>query len=334
MVDSSTRTQQLAAEALGTLVLVLLGCGFLALSGDSRDGSSATPLAFGFALVAVTFAFGRISGGHFNPAVSVAAGLSGRLAWRDVAAYAGAQVVGGVVGGLLVFAMLHGFDTFDAEGSMGQSFFGDQGFGFAVWAALLVEVVLTALFVLVHLSATDARNEQRAFAPIAIGLAFAACYFFTLPLTGGGMNPARSIGVGLFAGTDAIIQLWLFVVAPLVGAALGGLAHPALFGRDGEPVPGSGLSFDRPARPATAATAGATAGAAAPQEEQAERAWTIEEAAAQGWHWDAQAQQWRHESEGWQPEQAAQQPQQWAPDQPWSDGGAGERTQIRPSGDH
>lgn len=328
MTDSATRAQKLAAEAVGTLVLVLLGCGVFAVLQLSDAPDFTTPLAFGFTLVAITFAFGSISGGHFNPAVSVAAGFSGRLAWRDVAAYAGAQVLGGLAGGLLVFAFLHGFENFTAEGHMGQSYFGDQGYGFAVWAAVLVEVVLTALFVMIVLSATDARNEQRSFAPLAIGLSFAAFYFVSLPLTGGGLNPARSIGVGVFAGTDAIIQLWLFILAPLLGAVVGGLAHPALFGRDAEPVPGSGLNLARPARPATAT---------GEEQVQQERAWTIEEAAAQGWHWDGQAQQWRHVSEGWQPaqeftEQAAPQPaqQEWAPQHEWPEGGSGERTQIRP----
>ena len=127
---------------------------------------------------------------------------------------------------------------------MGQNFFGDQGSGFAWWAALLLELLMTAVFVWVILSVTDARNEVNvALGPLAIGLSLAMFHLLAIPLTGTSVNPARSIGVGVFAGTDAIVQLWLFVLAPLLGAAIAGLTYPVLFGHGAAPVAGSGLNF-------------------------------------------------------------------------------------------
>ena len=116
-----------------------------------------------------------------------------------------------------------------------------------MWAAFLVEMLTTALFLSVVLAVTDKRNEHAVSAPIAIGLSLAGIHFATIGLTGTSVNPARSIGVGVFAGTDAILQLWLFILAPLLGAAIAGLAHPLVFGRDAAPVAGSGLSFSAPA---------------------------------------------------------------------------------------
>ena len=127
---------------------------------------------------------------------------------------------------------------------MAQNFFGDQGTGFAWWAALLLEILMTAVFLWVILAVTDERNEiNAAMGPLAIGLALAMIHFASMSATGTSVNPARSIGVGVFAGTDAIVQLWLFVVAPLVGAAIAGLTYPVLFGHGAEPVAGSGLNF-------------------------------------------------------------------------------------------
>ena len=127
---------------------------------------------------------------------------------------------------------------------MGQNIFGDQGTGFAWWAALLLEVLDDRRSsCTVILAVTDARNEQPALGPLAIGLTLAMIHFASIPLTGTSVNPARSIGVGVFAGTDAIVQLWLFILAPLLGAAIAGLTYPILFGHGAEPVAGSGLNF-------------------------------------------------------------------------------------------
>ena len=139
---------------------------------------------------------------------------------------------------------MHGFEGFSAEGRMGQNSFGDQGSGYAWWAALLLETLLTAIFLWVILAVTDERNEVNvALGPLAIGLALAMIHFASMGATGTSVNPARSIGVGVFAGTDAIVQLWLFVVAPLLGAAIAGLTYPLLFGQGAAAVAGSGLSF-------------------------------------------------------------------------------------------
>ncbi len=236
-----TTGQKFTAETLGTFVLVFFGCGAAVYSGGDLV---ATALTFGLTVVVMAYAVGRISGGHFNPAVTLGAVLGGRLPWNQVGIYMAAQLLGGLLAGAMLFGLGNGFEGFSAEGNMGQNFFGDAGSGYAWWAALLVEILLTAIFLWVILAVTDERNEVNvAMGPLAIGLALAMIHFVAIPLTGTSVNPARSIGVGVFAGTDAIVQLWLFVVAPLVGAAIAGLTYPILFGQGAAPVAGSGLNF-------------------------------------------------------------------------------------------
>ena len=247
---SPTLVQKLSAEAIGTAVLVLFGVG----SAMFGDGSYASiGLSFGIAIVAMVYAFGRVSGGHFNPAVSVGAALSGRIPWKDAGLYSAAQVVGAIVGAaLLALVLLTGDTSWDLGEPLGSNGFGDEG-GVDLIGALVIELVMTLIFVLVILAVTDERNEHPALAPLAIGLTLAAIHFASLGATATSVNPARSIGPGLFSGTDAILQLWLFIVAPLLGAAAAGFLYPAVFGRVSEPVPGSGLSFA--ARRAAAAPA-------------------------------------------------------------------------------
>lgn len=241
-VDATPTTgQKFTAETLGTFVLVFFGCGAAVYSGGDLV---ATALTFGLTVVVMAYAVGRISGGHFNPAVTLGAVLGGRLPWNQVGIYMAAQLLGGLLAGAMLLGLGNGFEGFSAEGNMGQNFFGDAGSGYAWWAALLVEILLTAIFLWVILAVTDERNEVNvAMGPLAIGLALAMIHFVAIPLTGTSVNPARSIGVGVFAGTDAIVQLWLFVVAPLVGAAIAGLTYPLLFGHGSAPVAGSGLNF-------------------------------------------------------------------------------------------
>ena len=239
--DTPSTGQKFTAETLGTFVLVFFGCGAAMRSGGDYV---ATGLTFGLTVVVMAYAVGRISGGHFNPAVTLGAVLGGRLPWNQVGIYVAAQLLGGLLAGAALFGLNHGFEGFSAEGNMAQNFFGDQGTGFAWWAALLLEVLMTAVFLWVILAVTDERNEVNvAMGPLAIGLALAMIHFASMSATGTSVNPARSIGVGVFAGTDAIVQLWLFVVAPLVGAAIAGLTYPVLFGHGTEPVAGSGLNF-------------------------------------------------------------------------------------------
>ncbi|NYE37325.1 aquaporin Z [Nocardioides cavernae] len=239
--DTPTTGQKFTAETLGTFVLVFFGCGAAMRSGGDYV---ATGLTFGLTVVVMAYAVGRISGGHFNPAVTLGAVLGGRLPWNQVGIYFAAQLLGGLLAGAALFGLNHGFEGFSAEGNMAQNFFGDQGTGFAWWAALLLEILMTAVFLWVILAVTDERNAINvALGPLAIGLALAMIHFASMSATGTSVNPARSIGVGVFAGTDAIVQLWLFVVAPLVGAAIAGLTYPILFGQGAEPVAGSGLNF-------------------------------------------------------------------------------------------
>ena len=234
-----------------------------------------------------------------------------------------------MLAGLVLFILVNGFDGYDVgTDGLAQNGFGDDGTGYAVWAAFLLEVLMTAVFVWVILAVTDARNEHPALAPAAIGLALTMIHFASIPLTGTSVNPARSIGVGLFAGSDAIIQLWLFILAPLLGAAIAGFTYPLLFGHGTDPVPGSGLVFNR-----AQAAAAAVPGYGAPDQFQQEwnqqtateraateqAAWEQEPIIQDGWQWDHAAQEWKP-LEQWQPappaEPAATEPQGWSQPEP------------------
>lgn len=334
-----TLVQKLSAEAIGTFVLVLFGCG-VAVTSDVD--LVATGLAFGLAVTLMAYAFGRVSGAHFNPAVSVGAAISGRIAWKDAGLYCAAQVAGGIAAALALLILFLGIDGFEAfETPLAPNGFSEAPFDYAVWAALLVELLMTAIFVLVILAVTDARNEHPALAPFAIGVTLAVIHFAVIPLTGTSVNPARSIGPALFSGGDWIVQLWPFLIAPPIGALLAGVAYPAIFGHGSEPVPGSGLN--RAARAAAVPGYGApdqyqqqwnqqapdyaqpATGQqwAQPQEQQtptpqaAQPAQQEQPIIQDGWQWDPQAQQWI----------PAQQP----PAGGWPNPDAGgERTQIRP----
>ncbi|MEX0428156.1 MIP/aquaporin family protein [Nocardioides sp. DS6] len=255
-VPAPTLVQKLAAESIGTLILVVFGCGAATAAwiANQREVNASfvgtVGLAFGLAIVVTVYAFGRISGGHFNPAVSVGAAISGRISWIEAAYYAGAQIVGAIVGAFLVWITAHGFKGYDStDFFIGENSFGDGGIRW--WGALIAELVLTAIFVLIILATTDTRNEHPGLAPLAIGLTLAAIHFVAIPLTGTSVNPARSIGPALFAGGDALKDLWLFIIAPLLGAILAGVVYPLLWGRAEEPVPGSGWQFAT-AKPAVA----------------------------------------------------------------------------------
>ncbi len=326
--DAPTEMQKLAAEAIGTFVLVLFGVGAVLASGGGDY--AAVGLSFGIAIVAMVYAFGRISGGHFNPAVSVGAALGGRISWRDAGLYSAAQVVGATVGGaILALIQITGDTGYEFGDPLGANGFGDQG-GVELVGALLIEIVMTFVFVLIILSVTDTRNEHPALAPLAIGLALAAIHFASMGATGTSVNPARSIGVVFFSGGDAMAQIWLFILAPLIGAALAGFTYPALFGHGAEPVPGSGLNFGAPATVA--------AGGYVDQYQQqwnqpvAEAAPPAEQPIIQdGWQWDPQAQQWIPAQQ-----QAAPPPQQAAPpaqQQGWPAPDQGsDPTQMKPPG--
>jgi aquaporin Z len=186
----------------------------------------------------MAYAVGHISGGHFNPAVTVGLATAGRFAWRDVPAYVVTQVVAAIAAAGVLFVIASGRAGFDASASgFASNGYGDRSpDGYSLMAALVVEVVLTAFFVFLILGATDTR-APRGFAPLAIGLSLTVIHLVSIPVDNTSVNPARSIGPALFAGGGAIAQLWLFILAPLVGALLAGLAYGPLLGRAEEPVP-------------------------------------------------------------------------------------------------
>ncbi len=308
----STTVQKLSAEAIGTFVLVLLGCSAAVTNGDG----AAIGLTFGIAVLIMAFVFGRVSGGHFNPAVTVGAAASGRFAWRDVPSYVGAQLGGAIMGAFVLWLVLHGIPGFSSHGHMGQTGYGDLSASHvAWWAAFILELVLTGIFIFVILGATDERNPFQGVAPVVIGLTLAALIFAALHLTGGSFNPARSVGPALFAGGHSIVQQWLFILAPTGGAFLAGLAYPALLGRGSDPVLGSGLV--RPSTSTSPEVGESTWAAPATETQPTEhvtqpiaetpvapdpieeghtvqkREWKPERIIQDGWEWDYEAQQWK-----------------------------------------
>ncbi|ROR90365.1 aquaporin Z [Nocardioides aurantiacus] len=223
-------SRRLAAEAFGTFVLVLGGCGAAVLAGDAI-GNAGIAAAFGLSVLTAAFAVGHVSGGHFNPAVSLGAAVAGRLPWRSVPAYVVTQVVAAIAAAGVLLVVATGRPGFDLAEGFATNGFGDASpAGYAWWAAALAEVVLTALFVWTILGVTDARAPQ-AFTPLAIGLSLTLIHLVSIPVDNTSVNPARSIGPALVAGGTAGEQLWLFVLAPMVGAVLAGLTYAPVFGR-------------------------------------------------------------------------------------------------------
>jgi aquaporin Z len=236
---SPTTSQRLAAEFLGTFVLVFGGCGSAVLAAQflTSDkvqlgiGFVGVALAFGLTVLTMAYAFGHISGGHFNPAVTLGAAAAGRFAWRDVASYIVTQVVAAVVAAAALFLVASGQPGFSASGSgFATNGYGDRSpGGYNLLSALVIEILLTAVFVYAILGVTDTR-APKGFAPIAIGLTLTLIHLISIPVDNTSVNPARSIGPALFAGSDALGQLWLFIVAPVVGALIAGFSYALLFG--------------------------------------------------------------------------------------------------------
>ena len=233
-----TAARRLAAEATGAFWLVLGGCGAAVLAGADVLGSIGllgVSLAFGLTVFTMAFAVGFISGGHFNPAVSVGLAVAGRFPARDVPGYVAAQLIGAVAGAgvLAVIAGWHpGFDLV-------ASGFAANGYGaHSLAASFVTEALLTAMFLIVILGATDERSPMP-FALLAIGLALALIHLVSIPVTNTSVNPALSTGPALFVGGWALQQLWLFWIAPIAGAAVAGLAGRWLFAhRDADVSPG------------------------------------------------------------------------------------------------
>ena len=239
-VETHTMYQRLAAEFLGTFVLVFGGCGAAVLASGVPDvgiGYLGVALAFGLTVVTMAYAVGHISGGHFNPAITLGVAIARRFRWADVLPYVVTQVVASVVAAVTLLAVANGKDGFDA----GTSGFASNGYGdlspegYSLLAVIIVEVVLTAVFLIVILGSTDTR-APKGFAPIAIGLSLTLIHLVSIPVSNTSVNPARSTGPALFAD-GALAQLWVFWVAPLAGAAIAGAVYAFLLGHDETPVP-------------------------------------------------------------------------------------------------
>jgi len=240
-MSEPTMFHRLAAEFIGTFWLVLGGCGsavFAAkfMSGDTSVGIGflGVSLAFGLTVLTGVYAFGTISGGHFNPAVTLGAALAHRVEWKALPPYWIAQVVGGFVAGAVIYVIASGQDGWTAAGNMAANGYGDRSpGGYSMVAVLIAEVVLTGLFMLVILGSTDDR-APKGFAGLSIGLTLTLVHLISIPISNTSVNPARSTAVAFFNGDGAPAQLWLFWLAPLLGAAIAGLAYPFLFGHHEE----------------------------------------------------------------------------------------------------
>lgn len=213
-----------AAEFVGTFWLVLGGCGAAVLASSFPDvgiGLLGVSLAFGLTVLTMAFAIGHISGCHLNPAVSIGLWAGGRFPANQLFPYIVAQVLGGIVAGGVLYVIASGQAGFDLSAGFASNGYGTHSpGGYSLQAALVTEVVMTAMFLVIIMGATDERAPA-GLAPIAIGLALTLIHLISIPVTNTSVNPARSTGVALFVGNWAVAQLWLFWLAPIVGGALG-----------------------------------------------------------------------------------------------------------------
>ncbi|MHC4962929.1 MAG: aquaporin Z [Planctomycetota bacterium] len=220
-----------AAEMFGTFWLVLGGCGSAVLAAAFPDvgiGLLGVSLAFGLTVLTMAFAIGHISGCHLNPAVSIGLWAGGRFEAKQLLPYMIAQVLGGVIAGGVLFVIASGKEGFDVAAGFASNGYGIHSpGGYSLLAALVTEIVMTMMFLLVILGATDKRAPQ-GLAPIAIGLCLTLIHLISIPVTNTSVNPARSTGVAIFVGGWAVGQLWLFWVAPVIGAIIGAAVYRAI----------------------------------------------------------------------------------------------------------
>lgn len=223
------------AEFFGTFWLVLGGCGSAVLAAAFPNvgiGLLGVSLAFGLTVLTMAFAIGHISGCHLNPAVSFGLWAGGRFPARELLPYIIAQVLGGIVAGGVLYLIASGKAGFDLSAGFASNGYGAHSPGeYSLLAALITEVVMTMMFLIVILGATDKRAPQ-GFAPIAIGLCLTLIHLISIPVTNTSVNPARSTGVALFVGDWAISQLWLFWLAPIVGGILGAVIYRFIGGKE------------------------------------------------------------------------------------------------------
>ncbi|MET1045038.1 MAG: aquaporin Z [Microbacteriaceae bacterium] len=238
-----TRAARWGAEVFGTFLLVFGGVGtaiFAANFPEPDDNSLGVgfvgvSLAFGLTVVVGAYAVGNISGGHFNPAVTLGAAMAGRMPWRDVPGYWAAQLLGGILGSTLVFAIAaggpNGFLSNAVDGG-----FASNGFdahspgGFNLLSVIIAEMLLTAVFLYIILGATSERSTP-GFAPLAIGLSLTLIHLISIPIDNTSVNPVRSIAAAIYGGPDALAQVWVFILAPLLGALIAGATYKMLFGK-------------------------------------------------------------------------------------------------------
>jgi len=224
-------TNKLSAEFIGTFWLVLGGCGSAVLAATfpgTGIGFVGVSLAFGLTVLTMAFAIGHISGCHLNPAVSVGLWIGGRFNASELAPYIIAQVLGAIAGAGVLYLIASGAAGFDLAGGFASNGYGEHSpGGYSLGAALICEIVMTFMFLIIILGATDERAPA-GLAPIAIGLGLTLIHLISIPVTNTSVNPARSTGPAIFVGGWALAQLWLFWVAPIVGAALAGLCYRRL----------------------------------------------------------------------------------------------------------
>ncbi|WP_412554880.1 aquaporin Z [Shimia sp. MIT1388] len=218
--------QKLGAEFIGTFWLVLGGCGSAVLAAGVADvgiGWLGVSFAFGLTVMTMAYAVGHISGGHFNPAVSLGLMIGGRFEAKDLIPYWVAQVAGAIAAAIVLYLIVSGAPEFAGVGGFASNGYGEASpQGYSMMSALIIEVVLTAAFLFIILGSTSS-GAPAGFAPIAIGLGLTLIHLISIPVTNTSVNPARSTGVALFADGPAMAQLWLFWVAPLLGGAIGGI---------------------------------------------------------------------------------------------------------------
>lgn len=223
-----TMSKRLCAEFIGTFWLVLGGCGSAVLAAAFPNvgiGLHGVALAFGLTVLTMAFAIGHISGCHLNPAVSIGLFAGGRFPAKDLVPYIMAQVLGGIAGAAILFLIASGKMGFDVAAGFASNGYGEHSpGGYSLLAGLVTEIVMTMMFLFIIMGATDKRAPQ-GFAPIAIGLGLTLIHLISIPITNTSVNPARSTGVAIFVGGWAISQLWLFWIAPIVGAVAGGAIY-------------------------------------------------------------------------------------------------------------
>ena len=238
-----TLTQKCTAEFFGTFWLVFGGCGSAVLAAAFPQvgiGLLGVSLAFGLTVLTMAYAVGHVSGGHFNPAVTVGLCTAKRIPASDVLPYIGAQLVGAAVASAVLFFIASGKPGFDLAGGFASNGYGEHSpGGYSLPAAFVAEFVLTFMFLMIILGSTD-RRAPAGMAPLAIGLALTLIHLISIPVTNTSVNPARSTGPALFVRGWALGQLWLFWLAPVLGAALAGVVYPLVPGKGGEPQTGEG----------------------------------------------------------------------------------------------